>query len=216
MAASASAMIVIAMADDPGLRGGDRGHRGGIGRQVRLPQPHRPREPADEQRPHRPHAPQMKIAEIGVQRRVGMHRQIPRLQRRIVRHLGNAGHRHPRRGLRIGSLRRAAHQDRAARLGAQDAACARTGSTAAATATDPARRPASPARRTAGRHPPPSPACRTAPRAAACGPRNRCHPAIQVVCHFLFTSRPRCATIGCKGASSGEPPEACPRRTSPP
>ena len=109
-------MVRVAMRDDPRFGRRDRQDGVRVRHKIRPPDPDRARETADEKRPHGTYAPQMKIAETGVQRRIRMHRQIPRLQSCIVRQISHSGHRDPGRGLRIGGLRGAAHQNRATRF----------------------------------------------------------------------------------------------------
>ena len=105
------------------------------------------------------------------------------------------GHRHSRRGLRVRGLRLARHQDRAARLGAQmprvlgqvrqqqqQRQIGRTG-----------RRHQRGERLTAIGHGRQRPGPRRPQQFTGLESRSQ-----SVVCHFLFTSRPRCATIGWK------------------
>ena len=96
-------VIVVAMRDDACRGRLDRGDRGGFRRQIGGTQPGGAGKAADVQPAQRPDPPQREIAEIGVHRRVGMHRQISRLQCRIGDPFGLSGDADARRGLRVGA-----------------------------------------------------------------------------------------------------------------
>ena len=119
MAASASGMIGVAMRDDARRGCLDRGNRGGFRRQIGGTQPGGAGKAADVKAAQRSDPPQREVAEVGVHRRVGMHRQIARLQRRIGEPFGQPGDADARRSLRVGADRQPGHQHRTARFGAQ-------------------------------------------------------------------------------------------------
>ena len=102
-------------------------------------------------------------------RRVGMHREIARLQRRIGDPFRQPGDRDARRGLRVGAFRRPGHQHRTARFGAQmPRVLGQIGEQQQQRQIGRAGR-RDQARRTAAR-PPRWPGCRRGRRAAACAP----------------------------------------------
>ena len=94
-------MVGIHMGDDLGLGRGQRGD--GVGRQIGLAQPMRGGEATDQQPRLRHHPPKAEIAEIGIERGIGMPGQPARLQGRVFDLLGQAGDGGTRRCLWVGA-----------------------------------------------------------------------------------------------------------------